>query len=262
MTQDRKFDPQFRQNTFDLYSELVTVSRGRLIVLPESAFPVFADEVPDAVLLHLLRTAAARDGDVLLGLFTVDRRCPAAGCATTAACCRWAPASCSSTASGTSCPSARRFPPMPCWGGSSATCCRSRSPTSPPARPTSRRSRSPARRWPVNICYEDAFSADIRTQAGAATLLVNVTNDAWYGRSLAALQHNQIAAMRAKETGRTLLRATNTGITSAIGTTAASSRGCPGSPAASSKSTSSAGKASRPSCAPATRRRRRSRPCC
>ncbi len=49
-----------------------------------------------------------------------------------------------------------------------------------------------------------------------ATLLVNVTNDAWYARSLAALQHNQIAAMRALETGRPLLRATNTGITSAI----------------------------------------------
>ena len=69
----------------------------------------------------------------------------------------------------------------------------------------------------VNICYEDAFGADLRRQAGAATLLVNVTNDAWYGRSLAALQHNQIAAMRALETGRPLLRATNTGITSAIG---------------------------------------------
>ncbi len=47
-------------------------------------------------------------------------------------------------------------------------------------------------------------------------MLVNVTNDAWYGRSLAALQHNQIAAMRALESGRPLLRATNTGITSAI----------------------------------------------
>jgi apolipoprotein N-acyltransferase len=62
-----------------------------------------------------------------------------------------------------------------------------------------------------------SFGADIRVQAAAATLLVNMTNDAWYGRSLAAEQHNQIAAMRAKETGRTLLRATNTGITSAIG---------------------------------------------
>jgi apolipoprotein N-acyltransferase len=69
----------------------------------------------------------------------------------------------------------------------------------------------------VNICYEDAFGADIRRQAADATLLVNVTNDAWYGRSLAAFQHNQIAAMRALESGRPLLRATNTGITSAIG---------------------------------------------
>ena len=69
----------------------------------------------------------------------------------------------------------------------------------------------------VNICYEDAFGAEIRVQAEDATILVNVTNDAWYARSLAALQHNQIAAMRALETGRPLLRATNTGITSAIG---------------------------------------------
>src|SRR5262249_38855526 len=47
-------------------------------------------------------------------------------------------------------------------------------------------------------------------------LLVNVTNDAWYGRSLAAEQHEQIAAMRALETSRPMLRATNTGITSII----------------------------------------------
>ena len=46
---------------------------------------------------------------------------------------------------------------------------------------------------------------------------MNVTNDAWYGRSIAARQHNQIAAMRALELGRPMLRATNTGITSAIG---------------------------------------------
>jgi apolipoprotein N-acyltransferase len=68
----------------------------------------------------------------------------------------------------------------------------------------------------VDICYEDAFGSDIRPQAAPATLLVNVTNDAWYGRSLAAEQHNQIASMRALETGRPMLRATNTGITSAI----------------------------------------------
>src|SRR5262249_25814361 len=68
----------------------------------------------------------------------------------------------------------------------------------------------------LNICYEDAFGGELRSSAAAATLLVNVTNDAWYGRSLAAEQHNQIAAMRALETARPMLRATNTGITSAF----------------------------------------------
>jgi apolipoprotein N-acyltransferase len=71
-------------------------------------------------------------------------------------------------------------------------------------------------RLAVNICYEDAFGAELIPSARNATLLVNVTNDAWYGRSVAARQHNQISAMRALETGRPMLRATNTGITSAI----------------------------------------------
>jgi len=68
----------------------------------------------------------------------------------------------------------------------------------------------------VNICYEDAFGAELIHGAREAHLLVNVTNDAWYGHSIAAEQHNQIAAMRALELGRPMLRATNTGITSAI----------------------------------------------
>jgi apolipoprotein N-acyltransferase len=68
----------------------------------------------------------------------------------------------------------------------------------------------------VNICYEDVFGAELAGVARDATLYVNVTNDAWYGRSIGALQHNQIAAMRALELGRPMLRATNTGITSAI----------------------------------------------
>jgi apolipoprotein N-acyltransferase len=69
----------------------------------------------------------------------------------------------------------------------------------------------------VDICYEDAFGRELIHGARQATLLVNVTNDAWYGRSIAAEQHNQIASMRALELGRPMLRATNTGITSAIG---------------------------------------------
>ncbi|MFA5371954.1 MAG: apolipoprotein N-acyltransferase [Sideroxydans sp.] len=70
----------------------------------------------------------------------------------------------------------------------------------------------------VNICYEDAFGAEIIRALPEATLLVNVTNDAWYGDSHAAIQHNQLSQMRALETGRMMLRATNTGVTSVIGT--------------------------------------------
>ena len=69
----------------------------------------------------------------------------------------------------------------------------------------------------VNICYEDVFGEEIIRALPQATLLVNFTNDAWYGYSHAAAQHNQISQMRALESGRMMLRATNTGVTSIIG---------------------------------------------
>ena len=68
----------------------------------------------------------------------------------------------------------------------------------------------------VNICYEDVFGEEIIRQLPQATLLVNVSNDAWYGHSNAADQHMQFSQMRALETGRTILRATNTGTTTII----------------------------------------------
>ncbi|NOT67927.1 MAG: apolipoprotein N-acyltransferase [Methylophilaceae bacterium] len=68
----------------------------------------------------------------------------------------------------------------------------------------------------LNICYEDAFGEEIIRQLPQATLLVNSTNDAWYGHSLAAYQHMQLSQMRALETGRMMLRATNTGATAII----------------------------------------------
>ena len=68
----------------------------------------------------------------------------------------------------------------------------------------------------ISICYEDAFGEEIIRELPKATLLVNVSNDAWFGHSIAPRQHLQIAQMRAAETGRQLLRATNTGITAII----------------------------------------------
>jgi apolipoprotein N-acyltransferase len=68
----------------------------------------------------------------------------------------------------------------------------------------------------VTICYEDLFGAEQLHYLPGATLFVNVSNDAWFGDSIAPHQHLQIARLRAAETGRYWLRATNTGISAVI----------------------------------------------
>ncbi len=67
-----------------------------------------------------------------------------------------------------------------------------------------------------SICYEDAFGAEQLDFLPASGLLVNVSNDAWFGDSIAAHQHLEMARMRSLETGRMMLRSTNTGITALI----------------------------------------------
>jgi len=217
IVQELKFDPKFRTATFDRYLDLVASSRGRLIVLPESAFPIFSDEVPDSVLLSLIRTAIARDGDVLAGLFTALPPEPGSD----------EPRYYNTVvALGESplqfyrknhlVPFGETIPLKPVFGWFIRSVL---------AIPLADQARGGAMQPPltvagarvaVDICYEDAFGSELRYGARDAHFLVNVTNDAWYGRSIAAEQHNQIAAMRALELGRPMLRATNTGITSAI----------------------------------------------
>ena len=71
-------------------------------------------------------------------------------------------------------------------------------------------------RYGISICYEAAFGNEVARSAPRSTLLVNVSNDAWFGDTLAPHQHLEITRMRAIETGRFLLRATNTGITAIV----------------------------------------------
>ena len=68
----------------------------------------------------------------------------------------------------------------------------------------------------TSICFEVAFSKEIAAALPQAALLVNVSNDAWFGDSLAPHQHLEMARMRSIETGRPMLRATNTGISAII----------------------------------------------
>ena len=68
----------------------------------------------------------------------------------------------------------------------------------------------------VAICYEDAYGAEQLYALPDASILVNVSNDAWFGDSIAPHQHLQIARMRSLEVGRATIRATNTGISAFI----------------------------------------------
>jgi apolipoprotein N-acyltransferase len=71
-----------------------------------------------------------------------------------------------------------------------------------------------------NICYEDLFGEELAARfqdsAQAPTALVNVSNIAWFGNTIAVDQHLNISRMRAMELGRPMLRATNTGATAII----------------------------------------------
>jgi len=69
----------------------------------------------------------------------------------------------------------------------------------------------------VTICYEDAYGAEQLAVLREATLLVNVTNNAWFGDSTAPHQQLQMARFRALEAGRYLVRSTSNGISAIIG---------------------------------------------
>lgn len=68
----------------------------------------------------------------------------------------------------------------------------------------------------VTICFEDAFPEQLMKALPEAKVLINVSEDAWFGDSLAPHQRIQIARMRAMETARPMLRAANTGVSAII----------------------------------------------
>lgn len=69
--------------------------------------------------------------------------------------------------------------------------------------------------WAISsfICYEIVYPELVRNMVRDSDLLLTVSNDGWFGNSIGPLQHLQIAQFRAKESGRYLIRATNTGVT-------------------------------------------------
>ena len=206
--QDLKFQAERYTRTLATYRRLIDAAQAQLIVLPETAIPRFLDSVDPSYLEDIARIARERRADLIIGapLRDAGRRYFN-----------------SIISLGVS-PSQRydkshlvpfgEFVP-PGFGWivrilSIPFPDFSRGPDNPQPLALAGQLVAP------NICYEDAFGGEIIRQLPQATLLVNVSNVAWFGDSLAPGQHLQIARMRALESGRFMLRATNTGMTATI----------------------------------------------
>ena len=210
IAQDLKWRPERVAPTLQTYLVLASQARGRLVILPETALPLFLHEVPTQYLDTLAARAKAAGGDVLVGM---PERVGSREYYNTMVSAGASPAQ--RYRKHHLVPFGEFIPFRPLFGWVLEVL----------HIPLSDFSRGPAVQEPmavagqrvaVNICYEDVFGEEIIRQLPAATLLANVSNDAWFGRSLGPQQHLQIAQARALETGRYLVRATNTGVTAII----------------------------------------------
>jgi len=217
IAQDEKWSIEAAQSTIDQYLAMINASKAQLIITPETALPVLASQLDPAVITALTAHAKQNGGDILVGLVQVN--------------------------SSVTQPDYDRYYNSAISFGSAETQYYSKNHLVPfgefiPLKqllgwiyrdylhmPLSDLSRGGTQQQPmnlvgqkiaVNICYEDVFGNEIIHQLPAATLLVNISNDAWYGNSYAADQHMQFSQTRALETGRMMLRATNNGATAAI----------------------------------------------
>lgn len=208
--QDLKWREDHLRSTLDTYLQLVRDSTSPLIILPETALPLFLRDLPAEYLEAFAEHARRNHGDVLVG---VPERLPNGDYYNSLVSVGSAPGQ---TYRKTHLVPFGEFIPLrPLLG---ALVSRLAIPLQDFARgaPDQRPLAVAGEQVAVNICYEDAFGEEIIRQLPQASLLVNVSNVAWFGRSIAPQQHLQIAQMRALETGRYMLRATNTGMTAVI----------------------------------------------
>jgi apolipoprotein N-acyltransferase len=207
IAQEMKFRPERAAQIFETYARLVEATQARLIVLPETALPVFFDRVDPAYVARLDAAAKRNNGDLLLGVPFRTRDDYYNSVLTLGASPRQVYHKVHLVPFGEFIPIG--FGWVLRWLSIPLSDFSRGSPDQPPLGVA-------GQRVALNVCYEDAFGSEIARALPEATLLVNVSNVAWFGDSLAPAQHLQIARLRAIETGRMHLTATNTGITAAI----------------------------------------------
>lgn len=208
--QELKFNEDRLAETLATYRRLVLQSDARLIVLPETAFPMLREQVPQELAAAVRDHVRRNSGDVLIGAFERERGLYYNSVFTLGT------AESQSYRKNHLVPFGEFIPLRPALGWLINDVLHI--PMGDLARGGEHQQllQVAGQKAAVDICYEDVFGEEIIRYLPEATLLVNVTNDAWYGNSPAALQHNQVAQMRALESGRMMLRATNTGVTSVI----------------------------------------------
>jgi apolipoprotein N-acyltransferase len=209
--QAQKWQLSMRRVTLETYLEMTaSVADSRIVIWPETAVPAFAHEMEDSLLAPLHEMLREQDRDVVLGIVDGERDS------------EYFNAMLSLGASGRDAYHKRHlvpfgeYLPLDAWtrpvldfldipmsdftpGGDEP--------------PIITLAGQPVG---INICYEDAYANEVIRALPRATLLINTSNDAWFGDSLAPHQHLEIARMRAVEARRFLLRATNTGISAII----------------------------------------------
>lgn len=217
--QDMKFGEAGVRRAMQQYRALLTARPADLVVTPETAYPILSSQIPEADILAL-RAFARRSGSALLiGAIGVDYGADGRAVAYTNSMFGIRPDQ----------QAVYRydkhhlvpFGEFVPWGfrwlvdlmhiplGELARGAVAQDPFLVKGRPVA-----------VDICYEDIFGEEIartlRHQSVTAGILINSTNLAWFGNTIALDQHLQIARMRALETQRPMARATNTGVSAAI----------------------------------------------
>jgi apolipoprotein N-acyltransferase len=207
--QSMKWEPEKFVQTLQMYERLITQAKGELIILPETALPAPLSRIPSDYIERLRGIAFSKGANLLIGVPVQEQG-------------KFYNAAVSLGVEDSQQYRKVHLVPfgeyMPlrgllAWFYANLTI------------PMSDFSPGDAAQAPIkingqtlgiSICYEDTFARDVHRTLPDATLLVNMSNDAWFGKSAAAEQHLQLSQMRAIEQARPMLRANNTGITAVI----------------------------------------------
>ncbi len=211
LPQSTKWDPQAIRNRLLRYAELTGQNwDSDLIVWPENAITTFYHNIEGGYLKSLQQQARQHDSDIILGLPVMDRESHKYY------------SSMISVGRTSSMyhkkhlvPFGEYVPLESLLRGMIAFFDLPMSSFSPGSEQQSLL-RAAGQAVAITVCYEDVFGEEVIQQLPEASLLINGSNNAWYGDSFAPHQHLQISRMRALETGRSLLRVTTNGISALV----------------------------------------------